>query len=240
TGSLDVYKRETKDLINFIPVAAGSAFSNFLVTNVGNLENTGIELTLNARIVDKENVGWNFGFNFFRNNNEITKLTRVVDPNYQGVETGDIEGGVGNKVQIHSVGHPANSFYVFQQVYDSETGLPIEGLYVDRTGNGGSVASNNLNKYHFNSPVPDVLMGVNSNVRYKNFDLYFSGRLSLGNYVYNNRAASATYSGIYVNTGYFNNLASYINDTQFVQPQYWSDIYVEDASFFKMDNISLG
>lgn len=240
TGTVDVYRRETKDLINFIPVAAGSAFSNYLITNVGNLENRGFEITLNAKAIDKENITWNVGFNMSHNNNEITKLTRVNDPNYLGVDVGDIEGGVGNKVQIHSIGRPAYSFFVFEQVYDGTTGLPIEGLYVDRTGNGGSVASNNGNKYHYNHTMPDVLMGINSNFRYKQFDLYFSGRVSLGNYVYNNRAASATYSGLYVNTGYFNNLAGYINDTRFVTPQYWSDHYVEDASFFKMDNISIG
>lgn len=240
TGTLDVYKRKTKDLINFIPVAAGSAFSNFLVTNVGDLENTGVELTLNAKVIDKREFGWNIGFNLFYNRNEITKLTRVDDPGYLGVDVGAIEGGVGNKVQIHSVGYPAYSYFVFEQVYDEATGLPIEGLYVDRSGNGGSVSSDNRNRYRYHQQAPDVLMGVNSTLRYKNFDLYFQGRISLGNYAYNNRAAASTYSAIHINAGYFNNLARYIFDAPFVNPQYWSDYYVENASFFKMDNISLG
>ena len=171
--------------------------------------------------------------------NEITGLLRTSDPNYEGVAVGSISGGVGNTVQIHTVGQPANSFYLFEQVYN-QFGMPIEGLYVDRTGDGGNVSSNGRNKYHHHSPNPDYLIGVNSSFRYQNFDFSFSGRLSVGNYVYNNRASGTTYSALYINTGYFNNISPYIRNTEFINPQYWSDIYVEDASFFKMDNISLG
>jgi TonB-linked SusC/RagA family outer membrane protein len=233
TGTIDVYQRKTKDLINNIPVAAGSNFSNFLTTNVGNLENKGFEITLNGKAIDTENVTWNIGFNLTHNVNKITKLTKTDDPTYEGVFAGGISGGVGNTIEIQSVGSPSNSFYVYQQVYD-KGGNPIEGLYVDRK------SENAANKYRFHSPAPRVLMGINSSVRYKKFDFYFSGRLSLGNYVYNNRAASATYSSLYVNTGFFNNLPTYINDTKFYNAQYFSDYYVENASFFKMDNISFG
>jgi iron complex outermembrane receptor protein len=239
TGTIDVYKRETEDLINNIQVAAGSNFSNFLWTNVGSLENRGIELTLNARIVEATDFSWNLGFNFTHNENEITSLLRTVDPNYEGVAVGGISGGVGNTIQIHTVGKPANSFYVFEQVYNQD-GMPIEGLYIDRTGSGGNVASNGRNKYHKHSPYPDYLMGINTSLHYKNFDLFLAGRVSLDNYVYNNRASGTTYSALFINTGFFNNISPAIRKTEFINPQYWSDIYVEDASFFKMDNISLG
>lgn len=239
TGTIDVYHRETRDLINFIPIAAGSNFSNYLTTNVGSLENRGIELTLSSKVIERTDLEWTAGFNFTHNRNEITKLTKTNDPNYIGEPVGGIGGGVGNTIQIHSVGYPASSFFVFQQVYD-ESGNPIEGLYVDRSGSGGVVSSSNTNKYRFHSPQPLVMMGVNSNLRYKKFDMYFSGRFSLGNYVYNNRASGATYSALYVNTGFFNNLPDYIYDTHFNNVQYWSDFYIENASFFKMDNISVG
>jgi TonB-linked SusC/RagA family outer membrane protein len=239
TATIDVYKRETEDLLNNIQVAAGSNFSNFLWTNVGSLENKGVEVTINARVIEKNDLSWNVGFNFTHNQNEITGLLRTQDPNYEGVAVGGISGGVGNTVQIHTVGHPANAFYVFQQVFDQD-GMPIEGLYVDRSGSGGNVASNGRNKYHKHSPYPDYLMGINTSLRYKNFDLFLAGRVSLGNYVYNNRASGTTYSALYINTGFFNNISPRIMDTEFLNPQYWSDIYVEDASFFKMDNISLG
>lgn len=239
TASVDLYKRETKDLINNIPIANGSNFSNYLTTNVGNLENKGLEFTLNAKAIDKSDLTWNIGFNLTHNENKITKLTLTDDPTYIGVNVGSISGGVGNNIQIHTVGFPANSFFVFEQVYDAE-GIPIEGLYVDRTGSGGSVASNNLNKYHYHSPAPKVLMGLNSSLRYKQIDFSFSGRFSIDNYVYNNVLSGNTYSSIYVQSGFFGNVLKDLGSVQFSNPQYWSDHFVENASFFKMDNMSIG
>lgn len=239
TGTIDVYQRKTKDLLNNIQVAAGTVFSNYLWTNVGSLENRGIELTLNAKAIERANLSWNVGFNLTHNVNKITALLRTSDPAYEGVATGIITGGVGNMVQIHTVGYPARSFYTFQQEYDAQ-GMPVEGLYADRTGTGGSVTSNSRNKYHNHSPYPSVMLGLFSSLRYKAFDLYVAGRASFGNYVYNNRATASTYASLYQPNGFYNNLAHYIDDTQFINPQYWSDIYVENASFFKMDNMSLG
>ncbi len=240
TGSVDVYERETKDLLNFIPIAAGSNFSNFLLTNVGDLKNQGIEVTLNLQPVFTRDWFWMIGTTVSYNKNEITRLTATDDPEYTGVAVGVISGGVGNFIQNNNVGYPVNSFFVFQQVYGTD-GLPVEGLYVDRSGEGGVVSSNNLNKYHYKKPAPDVLMGVNSRVSYKNFDFSFSGRLSIGNYVYNNVASDrAVYSSMYNQSGFFNNLPTQVNDTKFINPQYWSDFYVENASFFRMDNMSIG
>jgi TonB-dependent starch-binding outer membrane protein SusC len=242
TGTVDVYKRITNDLLNFIQIPAGSGFSNYVTTNVGDLENKGIEVTLNAKAIDKKDLSWNVGYNFTHNKNEITRLLKTPDPNYEGVHVGGISGAVGNTIQIHSVGYPASSFYVFQQVYNDD-GMPIEGLYVDRTGSGGSVTANSRNKYHYHSPAPNMLMGLYSNLRYKQFDFYFSGRFSFDNYVYNNRASTANYNTVFYNLGgggFFNNVPAYINDTEFFSAQYWSDTYVTNASFFKMDNISLG
>jgi TonB-dependent starch-binding outer membrane protein SusC len=128
---------------------------------------------------------------------------------------------------------------VFEQVYGSN-GMPIEGLYVDRTGTGGSVASNNLNKYRYHSPNPKFLMGINSNFRYKQFDFGFSGRISIDNYVYNNVLSGSTYSALYVQSGFFGNVLKDTENIRFMNPQYWSDHFVENASFFRMDNIGLG
>lgn len=240
TGSIDVYQRESKDLINTIPIPAGSNFNNFLTTNVGNLENNGVEVTLNAKAIKTDRVGWDIGINLSHNVNEITKLTATDDPNYQGNNVGGISGGVGNTVQNDNVGFPRNSFFVFQQIYDAN-GKPIEGFYVDRTGNGGNVASNQLNKYHYQNPAPKWLMGLTSTLIYRNFDLFLAGRLSLGNYVYNNGNSNTFYQAAFNNnTVTFNNLRRSIFDTEFASAQYWSDYYVENASFFKMDNISLG
>ncbi|MDP2115361.1 MAG: TonB-dependent receptor [Bacteroidota bacterium] len=239
SGSIDAYQRDTKDLLNFIPIAAGSNFSNFLTTNVGNLVNKGVELTLNAQVVSTKDWSWNVGFNAAYNENKITKLTKTDDPNYPGVDVGLIGGGVGNFIQNQRVGYPANSFFVFQQVYGSN-GMPIEGLYVDRTGNGGTVTSNNLNKYHYKKPAPDVTLGINSRVAYKQFDFSFSGRANIGNYVYNNVASGALYSTVYNQSGFFNNIPRQSENAKFTNTQYFSDFYIENASFFKMDNMSAG
>lgn len=240
-GSVDVYKRITNDLLNEIPIAAGTNFSNFLITNVGSLENKGIELTFTGRPISTHEMSWEVGVNMSYNKNEITKLTRVNDPDYTGYDTGDeISGGVGNKVLINSIGQPANSFFMFQQVYDTE-GDPIEGLYVDKTGEGGEVSGNNANKYYMHNAAPDYLFGISSNFQYKNFDISFAGRLSIGNYVYNNNYSNrALYQNVYNQAGYLSNILASIDDTEFATAQYWSSHYLENASFFRMDNINLG
>lgn len=240
TGAIEVYHRITDDLLNFIPIAAGSNFSNFLMTNVGSLENKGVEVSLNGHIVQRSNLAWSIGANFTRNENRITKLTMTDDPDYAGVNTGGISGGVGNMIQNHQVGFPAFSFHVFEQVYNAE-GRPIEGLYVDRSGQGGSVTSNELNKFRYQDPAPQWQMGLNTNARFGNFDIFMAGRIFYGNYVYNNVFSDrAVYSALYNQSGFINNLPTAVNETQFADPQYFSSHYVENASFFRMDNVSLG
>lgn len=233
----DYYYRETTDLLNKIPVAAGTNLTDLLTTNVGSLTNKGIEITLNAKAIEKEGLLWNIGVNYTRNIIEITKLIKVQDPNYQGVATGGISGGVGNNIQIHSVGFAPSSFYVFQQVY-GDTGKPIDGLYADRNADG---LVNEKDYYRYRNPNPDFLIGVNSSLTYKKFDFSFSGRLSINNYVYNNVYSNRTfYNSIYNSSKFFGNVTSEIYNTQFTAAQYRSDYYVENASFFKMDFMTAG
>jgi TonB-linked SusC/RagA family outer membrane protein len=239
-GSIELYSRETKDLINRISVPLGSNFSNFLWTNAGSLTNHGIEVTVNAVPVSKSDITWNVGMNFTYNVNKITHMSLRDDPNYLGQNNKYIAGGVGNYVGNYNVGYSSSAFYVFQQVYDSN-GKPIEGLYVDQTGTGGNVLSSDRNRRHYKQSAPKVMLGVNSKVTYKQFDLYFSGRFSFGNYAYNNNLSSrAFYNSMYNQSGFFTNTPSGINDANFVNAQYTTDYYIQDASFFKMDNISAG
>jgi TonB-linked SusC/RagA family outer membrane protein len=236
TGDMDVYYRQTKDLINEIPVAAGTNLSDLIVTNVGDLENRGFEFSINAKAIAKTNIDWEIGFNATYNVNKITKLTAVDDPNYQGVYVGDISGGVGNKIQIHSIGFPSFAFYAYEQVYDTE-GNPIEGLYVDRSNDG---AFNNSDKYRFKKPAPTVFMGFSSLFRYKNLDFSFNGRINVGNYVYNNIYSENARYGNLVNSGYLRNRVTNVLETKFEDAQYWSDYYIENGSFLKLDNLSVG
>jgi iron complex outermembrane receptor protein len=237
TGSFDYYNRETENLINNIPVPIGTNFSNRIITNVGTLGNKGFELTLNGYVIDNAKLNWNAGFNITRNENKITKLYAVDDPENLGVLVGGIGGGVGNTIQVHSVGYPAYSFFVLEQVYD-ENGDPIEALYVDQNEDG---IINDNDRVRYKSPAPDVYMGFSSRVEWKNWDFSFNARANVGNYVYNNVSSQyGNYANIYNSAGYINNVTSDVTEANFENPRYISKYYLHDASFFRMDNISLG
>ncbi len=240
SGSIEVYKNTSDDLLNSIPIPVGSNFSNFLLTNVGSMVNKGVEVGLNVTPILTNDLLWELGVNLTYNKNEITKLTLIDDPAYTGVNTGGISGGVGNNVQKFIVGYPARVFFLFSQVLDAN-GMPVEGLYVDKSGQGGNVSGNELNKYYYKSPDPDYLVGMSSKINYKDFDLSFSGRLSIGNYVYNNNASNrALYQQVYNQSGYLSNILTDVRKTNFTTAQYWSSVYLENGSYFKMDYISLG
>lgn len=236
SGSVEVYERKVEDLINFISVPAGTNLSNQLFTNVGNLENRGLELNLNAIPVQNDNFSWETNFNISFFENEITKLNVVDDPSQPGSLTGGISGGVGNNIQINSVGFEANSFYVFKQIYDTN-GNPIEGAYVDTNSDG---VINDADKYRYKSPNPDAVIGFSSFMNYKNIDFSFTLRGSIGNYAYNNVASSTGNTASLFGANSINNVNASILDTNFQNQQLFSDYYVQDASFLKLDNLSVG
>lgn len=239
TGTVDFYQRETRDLLNFVPIPAGANLTNMILTNVGSLENRGVEFNLNSHVISSRDFNWELGFNATYNKNKITKLTGSSDPKYLGVKIGGIAGGTGNTIQIHSVSYAAGAFYVYEQVYD-EKGKPIENLYVDRNRDG---VVNELDMYRYKNAAPDVTMGINSRFTYKNWDFSFAGRLSLGNYNYNNVFSErGTDKYLMHSNGYLSNVVSNWYNTRFTgsDKQYLSDYYVRNASFFRMDNISLG
>ncbi|MBN2213545.1 MAG: SusC/RagA family TonB-linked outer membrane protein [Bacteroidales bacterium] len=240
SGTVDLYKRETKDLLNLVPLADGSNFGNYILTNVGDMDIKGYEVTLTYRPLSTRDLNWTISANLTYNEREIKKLYQTDNPTSAGVETGNqvSGGGLGTLVQIHSIGHEPNAFFTFQQVFD-ENGDPIEGVYVDRTGEGGVITNNIFNRYHNHSPEPDYMMGIHSRLTYKNLDFSFSGRISLGNYNYNNLQAFPL-QGLYSNDIFFVNVPKKALDIGFEYAQPYSDIYVQNASFFKMDNISAG
>ncbi len=235
TGSVDVYKRTTDDLLNSVTVSSGSNFSNTLLTNVGSLENKGIELSLNFIPVSTNDMLLSFGFNATYNVNKITNLLLTEDPNYIGILYGDAFTG---QKQVTRVGYPAYSYFINRQVYDAE-GNPIEGLYVDESGEGGVVNGDNADKYIYHNPVPDYLLGLSARFEYKNFDLSASARASIGNYVYNQVAAGASFDQMQ-QIGYWKNFTRALAETNFVKRQFTSDYFVENASFLKLDNVSAG
>lgn len=234
-GSVDVYHRVTSDLLNTVTVPSGSNFSNTVLTNVGSLENKGAELALNVVAISKKDMQLTLSSNFTYNKNTITKLLLTEDPNYIGVLYGDAFTG---QKQVTRVGYSAYSFFVNQQVYNSN-GIPIEGLYVDISGKGNAVNGDNEDKYIYHNPVPDYLIGFSFRFDYKNFDLSASTRASIGNYVYNQVASGASYDQVY-QIGYWKNFPKYLSEHNFVKRQFTSDYFVKNASFLKCDNISAG
>ena len=236
-GSVEAFYRETEDLLNVVPVPAGTNFTNRILSNVGNLEVQGLEFDITGRLLSTENTFLQVSFNATYTQDEITKLTTVDDPSFIGVETGGIAGGTGNTIQVHSVDHPRNSFFVFEQAYNQD-GLPIEGLYVDRNNDG---VINDDDKYRLESPNPDLTFGISSRFEHKSWDASFAARANLGNYVYNNVASNnAILSQVFDNTGFLTNPTSYIFDAPFQNAQYRSDHYLENASFIRLDNVSVG
>ncbi len=239
TGSIDAYHRATTDLLNTAYVAAGSNFRNQVTTNIGSLRNMGVELSLSWKAIQTKDWFWVIDYNATYNDNKITELIGGDEDYY--VATGGISAGTGNTVQAHSVGHPASSFYVYQQVYDKNTGLPIEGMVVDRDNNG---VVNEADKYFFKSPMAPVTMGLSSRLEYKNWDLGVSLRGSIGNYVYNDMIAGSSNVGtseVWALSTFLSNrpksvLAKNWNSYDWVL----SDYFIENASFLKVDNITLG
>lgn len=235
SGSFDVYKRVTEDLLNEVTIPTGSNFSNRLLTNVGSLENRGAELALNLIPVSKPDVTLNLGLNLTYNKNKVTKLLISDDPDYLGVLYGDAFTG---QIQVTRVGYPAYSFFLNKQVYDSN-GRPIEGLYVDISGDGGVVAGDNADKYIFKNPAPDYSMGFSFRLDYKNFDFSAAARSNIGNYVYNRVNAGASIDQMYA-IGYWRNQPTTLDNTRFMKRQFTSDYFVENGSFLKIDYMSAG
>jgi iron complex outermembrane receptor protein len=247
-GAIEYYVKNTNDLLFTVNVPAGTNLTDRVLTNIGELRNQGVELTLNAIAVDVKDFKWDISANAAFNSNEVIAIDRISE---QGILTGRINGGVGNDVQVLQVGSAVNSFFLFQHKLGAD-GLPlVDGvdhnddgvtnladMYEDLNGDG---IVNDLDKRAFNQPAPKVILGLTSNLSYKKLDLGFTFRAHLGNYIYNNNASNyGFYNRLTLNPNYVNNLHTSVLETKFDAPQFFSDYYLEDASFLRLDNITLG
>ena len=235
TTSVDVYKRDTRDILNYIPVPALSNLTNYLNTNIGSMTNQGAELDINAVLAESRDLSWTAGFNVAYNQNKVTKLT-VSDENATGVETGGISGGTGNNVQMFQVGYPMRTFNLYQQVYDT-AGNPVNGVYVDRNNDGQINADDKYLGHHADA---DFTFGFNTNLNWKNWTAALSGHASLGNWVYNNVASDTEMLADLWTNQFISNRVSGATKSMFSQAQYLSDYYLQDGSYLKLDNFTLG
>ena len=238
SGSIDYYDRKTKDLLATVPIPAGVNFNKTMLTNVGNMESNGLEFALNATLIQTNTMSWTVSVNATYQNNQITNLTLVEGAESPNTLVGPTVGVGGQQIQVFTEGYAPYSFYVHKQVYDEESGRPIEGLYADLDGNG-VINSNDL--YHYRSIFPDWIAGISTMLQWKKFSLSTSLRASIDNYVYNNVAMdTGAFGTVSYNAYELNNLHSSYLETGFVSRQQLSDHYVENASFLKMDNLRAG
>ena len=239
SGAIDYYTKKTNDLIFTVPVAAGTNLSNYLTTNIGSMQNTGIELSLSADILRaaQNGLSWTTDFTASHNQNKLTSINPALTGNaatQQQILTGSVAGGVGTLIQVLEPGQPINSFFVYKQKYSG--GKPVEGSYVDLNGDG-SVNVADRRAYH--DPAPKWILGHTSSFTYGNIDASLTLRAYLGNYVYNNIQSNlGDYQELQRASPY--NLSSNVLVTGFTTPQYLSDYYVQNASFLRMDNITVG
>ena len=243
TGSVDAYFKQTTDLLNQVDIPGGTNPANKLVSNVGSMENRGIELNINTQVIRKTDMTLDFGFNVAYNKNKITKLTFVSDPTNPGnkYNAGASLPGTGATLNINSVNQLRGAFYVYQQVYDA-AGKPIEDMFVDRNRDG---VINDKDLYQYKNADPVVFMGFNSNFSYKKWNAGFVMRASIGNYMYNNGDANnGRTSSIFTNNNtVLRNGTPNVLYTNFkgTSDRYFlSDYYVQNASFLKMDIINIG
>ena len=234
-GAIDFYTRKTKDLLASVPTAAGTNFSKTILTNVGNVDSKGIEVSLNATPIQTKDWEWNLSYNFTWQNMKVKNLSLIKGGSQTNVKVGPSIDAY--QFQVLSEGYEPYMFYVYHQLYDSKTGKPIEGAYAD-LNNDGEINDADLYRYH--SPAPKYIMGLSTSLRYKQLTLGMSFRANIDNYVYNGMGMSTgAFETVSYNNSQLNNLNTSFLKTGFKTRQYLSDYYVENASFLKLDNLSL-
>jgi iron complex outermembrane receptor protein len=224
-----------------IPVAPGSNFDITLLTNVGNMENKGVEFTLNTTPIRNANLTWDFGFNITYNKSKITNLLKNPDPNFKGIDVSAAGGGLSNYIGKFNVGYAPFTFYVYKQIYDEQTGKPIDGLFEDINRDG---KIDDADRYLYKKPAPDVLLGISTQLSYKQWTLGMAAHGAFGNYLYNqfysnNGLLRAIKNPLtFIQNGSINYLETGFagNSTK----AYLSDYYIENASYLRLDDINLG
>ncbi|WP_343285885.1 TonB-dependent receptor [Barnesiella sp. An55] len=242
SGSVDAYLRHTYDLLNDITTPLGSNFSNTVITNVGDMENKGVEVSLNFVPIETKDLHWDINLNGTWQDTKITKLSNVPTEDYLGVRVGSNLSGTSGYSSLYRVGYAPYTYHLFQQVYDSN-GNPIENALVDRNGDGQITQDDRY--VTGKSIMPYFYFGISTQIVYKNWDFGFNAHGSLGGYALNKVAKdnSSGYKDDYTK-GYIDNLMPICQKTGWTESltefQHFSDMFLEDASFFRMDDINVG
>ena len=258
SGSIDYYYRLTDDLLNTVAVPAGTNFRNRVISNVGSLSNQGVEFAINAVVLDYgKKFKWDLGYNVTWNQNKVIRLNTMGDNT--PLPVGGISSGINNYIQQHAVGQPTYSYFV----YEAKSAIREDGTkywyVVDRDGSG-DITEND--KYYYHSAMAPVTMGFQMKFQFYDFDLGMSFRANIGNYVYNDVKAANLQNLTRANfnknnyvqgllrecftTYYVDNMRS---DQIYSNPEgtgaswdkwFATDYFVENGSFLRCDNITLG
>ncbi len=240
SGSIDAYIRDTKDLLNSVQVPMGSNFGNKLMTNIGSIRNKGLEFSVNAVPVQRPDLSILIGFNGTFQNTVFTRLNPTEDDSYY-IAVGNISKGTGGYLSRQMVGYAPYTYYTYRQKYDSE-GNPIQNEFVDIDGDG--VITENDRYMTGKSPSPKFFYGMNLKVTYKDWDFGMNGHGAAGTWVFNDFASANSTASLDLNSGALPNQATLVRKTGFTSPnsarQWYSDYFLENASFFRLDDINLG
>ncbi|MFT3902329.1 MAG: SusC/RagA family TonB-linked outer membrane protein [Niabella sp.] len=236
-GTVDFYLKKTKDLLSVVPIAPGAGYGIDRLENVGNIENKGVEIAINTTPYKSADFSWDFNINGAYNKTKITHLRGDEDPNFKGIDVSGISGGTGNNIGRFAIGYAPYAFYVRKQVYDANN-KPIEGLYEDIDGKG-TVDDND--RYFYKKPAADVTLGASTSFTYKRLTLGVAGHGGIGNYLYNNfNSVNSVLRNIKDPLFVVRNAGVDYRNTLFSNNNYWSDYYIENASFFRIDNVNVG
>lgn len=240
SGTLDFYDKTTDQLLYNVPVPAATNVGDRVITNIGEMNNKGVELALNFIAIDNEQFGWDLNYNFTYNKNEIVKLNNEIDENSPGIQVGDITGDIGRTIQVLQVGQPISTFYSYNHLYD-DAGNPLTGgtnsIYED-INEDGQINENDLQTQGV--AIHPIFTNLSSNMRYGNFDLSFTLRAKLGGQTYNNTASANGWTGRLTEAQILNNLHESVIETGFQNRQLLSNYYIENSNFLKLDNLSIG
>ena len=233
-GSIEYYIKDTDDLLLEFEVPQPAAVPTRLA-NAGQMENTGIDLALNARVIDRSDLFVEVGATFNANSNEIKNLggrTQIFTGRSSGAGLSQIN------TQVLTPGEAFGSFLAPVFVgFDSATGEQR-----CRNASGAEVACSDVPQSEYEivgNAQPDFQYGFTTNVTWKDWDLSFFFRGEQGRDLYNNTGIEYTSKNL-ANTN-VNFLQEALDDpTPLAEAPQYSSRWIQDASFLRMENITIG
>ena len=230
-GTIEYYNKKTSDMLYDYAVPTPTYVYNKIAANVGDMSNKGIEVMLNLDVIRNKTFSWNTSINLSHNKNKITKLSNDLFSTSR-VYVGDpwIRGASGVTSHIVEEGYPVGQFFMLKC-----NGIDENGKFIMEDVNGDGQISDDDRTY-VGSAQPDLTYGWNNTFSWKNWDASFFIRGTIGNKVLNNPKAA------YGNNTYIAGANAMKGDdlTTLKENSRVCSYYLEDASFARLDNLSIG